>query len=66
MGHGPGLAQNVQGVELEGVQIKLDRAPGVRGDQITEVVGQLRGRQVVDWTANGGRGLPELAPAKAA
>ena len=47
MGHGPGLAQNVQGVELEPTQIELDRAPGVRGNQVAQIIGQLRRRQVV-------------------
>jgi len=39
--HGPRLAQHVGGVELVAVQIELDRAPGVRGDEVGEVVGQL-------------------------
>jgi hypothetical protein len=38
----------MQGVELETLQIDLDGTPGVRGNQIVEVVGQLRWRQVVD------------------
>ena len=37
----------MQGVELEAIQIEFDGAPGVRGDQIAEVVGQLGRRQVV-------------------
>ena len=39
----------MQGVELEPIQIELDGAPGVRGDQVTEIVGQLVWRQVVNF-----------------
>jgi hypothetical protein len=35
-------------VELQAVQVELDRGPGVRGHQIGEVVGQLRLGQIVD------------------
>jgi len=48
VGHAPGFTQNMQGVELEAIQIELDRAPGMRGNQVAEVVGQLRWRQVVN------------------
>ena len=48
MGHDPGLVQHVDGVELEAVQIELDCAPGVAGDEVAEVVGQLGFGQVVD------------------
>lgn len=48
MRHDPGLAQDMNGIELEAVEIELDRAPGVRGDQVGEVVGQLGFGQVVD------------------
>ena len=41
----------MQGVELETVQIDLDGAPGVRGNKIVEVVGQLGARQAVGWTS---------------
>jgi hypothetical protein len=47
--HGPGLAQHMQGVELERIKIKLDRTPGVRGHEITQLICQLSGRQVLDW-----------------
>ena len=46
--HPPGLAQHVQGVELQAVQVVLDRAAGVGGDQVAEVVGELGPGQVVD------------------
>lgn len=42
------VAKHMQCVELEAIQIKLDHAPGVRGNQIAEVIGQLKGRQVVE------------------
>ena len=44
----PGLAQDVQGEELQPIQIELDRAPGVRGEKFGEVVGELRLGQAVD------------------
>ncbi len=44
----PGLTQDVLGVELEAVQVELDCAPGVRGQQLGEEVGQLRFSQIVD------------------
>jgi hypothetical protein len=36
------------GIKLEGIQIKLDGTPGMRGDQIAEVVGQLCAGQAVN------------------
>ncbi len=32
----------VGGVELQAVEIKFDRAPGVRPDQVAEILGELR------------------------
>ncbi len=40
-GRDPGLAQDVRVVELQPVQVELDRTPGVRGHQIREVIGEL-------------------------
>ena len=40
-GRHPGPAQDMRVVELQPVQIELDRAPRVRGQQLGEVVGQL-------------------------
>ena len=41
VGHDPGFAQHVLGVELEAIQVELDGAPRVRFDQVAEVVGEL-------------------------
>ena len=38
----------MQGVELEAIEVKFDRAPGMGSNQVTEIVGQLGRRQVVD------------------
>jgi len=48
VGHDSGFAQHVLGVELEAIQVKLDRAPGVRFDQVAEIVGELLGRELVN------------------
>ncbi len=44
----PGLAEHVSVVELEPVEIELDRAPGVGREQIGKMVGQLLFGQVID------------------
>ncbi|MDP2829920.1 MAG: hypothetical protein Q8O37_15110 [Sulfuricellaceae bacterium] len=36
------------GVELQAIQVKFDRAPGVALDQVAEIVGQLGFGEVVD------------------
>ena len=41
MRHGPGLVQNVGGIEVEAIQIEFDGAPGVGLDQIAGIVGKL-------------------------
>ena len=41
MGQLPGPAQHVQGVELQAVEVVLDRAPGVNGDEVAEAIGEL-------------------------
>ena len=47
-GSHPGFAQDMGEVELEAVQIEFDRAPGMRGQQIGEVIGQLRFGQTLN------------------
>ena len=47
-GRDPGLAQDVRVVELQPVQVELDRIPGVRCHQIGEVIGELRCGQRVN------------------
>jgi hypothetical protein len=44
----PGFAQHMGIIELEAVQIELDRAPGMRCQQIGKIIGQLRFGQVID------------------
>jgi hypothetical protein len=44
----PGLLQDVLVVELEPVQIELDRTPGVRLAQVGEVIHQVGLGQIVD------------------
>lgn len=46
--HHPGLLQDMGGVELQAVEIELDRAPRVCPDQVAEVLGELRLGEVVD------------------
>lgn len=46
----PGLAQDVLVVELQAVQIELDRTPRVRGHQLGEIVDQLRLGEIIDST----------------
>lgn len=41
-GRPPGFLQHVLVVELQAVEVELDRAPGVRGQQVGEVVRELR------------------------
>lgn len=48
MGQLPGPAQQVQGVELQAVEVVLDRAPGVRGVEVAEVIGELGARLIID------------------
>ena len=48
MGHAPGFAQHMQGVELQTVEVEFDGAPGVRGYEVAEVVGELRFRQGIN------------------
>ena len=48
MGHDPGFAQHMHGEALQAVQVEFDGAPGVRRNQVTEVVGELGLRQGVD------------------
>jgi hypothetical protein len=43
-----GLAQDVGVVELQAIEIELDRAPGVRVQQLGEVVGQLLLGEIID------------------
>ena len=38
----------MQGVELQTVEVVLDRAPGMRGDEVAEVVGELGAGQIID------------------
>lgn len=40
--------QDVGGVELQAVEVELDRAPGVGLDQVAEIVGQLGLGEVID------------------
>lgn len=47
-GRDPGFLQGMRVVELQAVQVELDRAPRVRGHQLGEVVRQLLFRQGVD------------------
>lgn len=47
-GRHPGLAQDMFVIELQSVQVELDRTPGVRGHQIAEVVGELGCGQIVN------------------
>ena len=49
--HHPGFLQDVGGVELQAVEIELDRAPRVRPDQVAEILGELRLREIVDLLA---------------
>jgi len=44
-------AQQVLGVELEAIKVKLDGAPRMRGDQTSEIFCQLRGREVINLIA---------------
>ena len=47
-GGAPGFAQNMLVVALQSVPIELDRAPGMRREQLREEVGQWRFGQTVD------------------
>ena len=38
----------MQGVELQAVQIEFDGAPGVRANQVAEIVGELGFRQGIN------------------
>ena len=38
----------MQGVELQAVEVVLDRAPGVNGDEVAEAIGELGVRQIID------------------
>jgi len=49
----PGLFQHVPVVELEPVQIELDRTPGVRLAQIGEVIHQVGLAQIADLMIEG-------------
>ncbi len=47
-GCNPGFLQDMRVVELQAVQVELDGGPRVRGNEISEVVGELRCGQFVD------------------
>jgi hypothetical protein len=46
--HWPGLIQNVGIEEFKTVQIKLNATPGVRFQQVAEIIGQLGFGQIVN------------------
>jgi hypothetical protein len=48
VGRCPGFAQHMGIIELEAVQIEFDAAPGVRRQQIGEIIGQLLFAQIVN------------------
>lgn len=41
-------SQHLDGVEFEAIEVELDRAPVMSGDQAAEIIGQLGFEQIVD------------------
>ncbi len=51
VGHGLALMQNVGGIELQAIEVELDRALGVALNQVAEIIGQLGLGEVIDLVA---------------